>query len=199
MPKIGAYLTKMLQFPFSHLFYVSKAHFNGRLRQFSFQSILHRELHFYIQARTAPRLSAEHDPCAEYTVLIGKRACPAGAFRDVADGSKAHAVPRPRGGARDAVFFLHRTVEWVFDLDEQQTRGVKISISSFFCVAAAEAAFIRSCSTPGLAWEALADYCLEHSDELDELAHTGTAWAGYPSDWAAASDELMDELLGVLL
>ena len=63
----------------------------------------------------------------------------------------------------------------------------------------AEAAFIRSCSTPGLAWEALADYCLEHSDELDELAHTGTAWAGYPSDWAAASDELMDELLGVLL
>ena len=33
----------------------------------------------------------------------------------------------------------------------------------------AEAAFIRSCSTPGLAWEALADYCLEHSDELDEL------------------------------
>lgn len=63
----------------------------------------------------------------------------------------------------------------------------------------AEAAFIRSCSTPGLAWEALADYCLEHSDELDELAHTGTAWAEYPSDWAAASDELMDELLGVLL
>ena len=52
---------------------------------------------------------------------------------------------------------------------------------------------------PGLTWEALADYCLEHSDELDELAHTGTAWAGYPSDWAAASDELMDELLGVLL
>lgn len=51
----------------------------------------------------------------------------------------------------------------------------------------------------GLAWEALADYCLEHSDELDELAHTSTAWAGYPSDWAAASDELMDELLGVLL
>ena len=37
------------------------------------------------------------------------------------------------------------------------------------------------------------------SDELDELAHTGTAWAGYPDDWAAASDELMDELLGVLL
>lgn len=64
---------------------------------------------------------------------------------------------------------------------------------------AAEAAFIRNCSTPGLAWEALADYCLEHSDELDELAHTGTAWAGYPDDWAAASDELMDELLGVLL
>lgn len=64
---------------------------------------------------------------------------------------------------------------------------------------AAEAAFIRSCSTHGLAWEALADYCLEHSDELDELAHTGTAWAGYPDDWAAASDELMDELLGVLL
>lgn len=64
----------------------------------------------------------------------------------------------------------------------------------------AEAAFIRSCSTPGLAWEALADYCLEHSDELDELAHTGTAWAGYPDDWAGgASDELMDELLGVLL
>ena len=63
----------------------------------------------------------------------------------------------------------------------------------------AEAAFIRSCSTPGLVWEALADYCLEHSDELDELAHTGTAWAGYPDDWAAASDELMDELLGVLL
>jgi len=63
----------------------------------------------------------------------------------------------------------------------------------------AEAAFIRSCSTPGLAWEALADYCLEHSDELDELAHTSTAWAGYPDDWAAASDELMDELLGVLL
>lgn len=59
----------------------------------------------------------------------------------------------------------------------------------------AEAAFIRSCSTPGLAWEALADYCLEHSDELDELARTSTAWAGYPSDWAAASDEL----LGVLL
>lgn len=57
-----------------------------------------------------------------------------------------------------------------------------------------------SCSTPGLAWDALADYCLEHSDELDELAHTGTAWAGYPSDWAGgASDELMDELLGVLL
>lgn len=63
----------------------------------------------------------------------------------------------------------------------------------------AEAAFIRSCSTPGLAWEALADYCLEHSDELDELARTSTAWAGYPIDWAAASDELMDELLGVLL
>lgn len=62
-----------------------------------------------------------------------------------------------------------------------------------------EAAFIRSCSTPGLTWEALADYCLEHSDELDELAHTSTAWAGYPDDWAAASDELMDELLGVLL
>ena len=61
----------------------------------------------------------------------------------------------------------------------------------------AEAAFIRSCSTPGLAWEA--DYCLEQSDELDELARTSTAWAGYPSDWAAASDELMDELLGVLL
>ena len=45
----------------------------------------------------------------------------------------------------------------------------------------------------------IADYCLEHSDELDELARTSTAWAGYPSDWAAASDELMDELLGVLL
>ena len=44
-----------------------------------------------------------------------------------------------------------------------------------------------------------ADYCLEHSDELDELAHTSTAWAGYPDDWAAASDELMDEVLGVLL
>ena len=35
-------------------------------------------------------------------------------------------------------------------------------------------------------------------DELDELAHTGTAWAGYPSDWAAASDELMDALLEVM-
>ena len=45
----------------------------------------------------------------------------------------------------------------------------------------------------------IADYCLEHSDGLDELAHTSTAWAGYPDDWAAASDELMDELLGVLL
>ena len=74
----------------------------------------------------SPRLSAEHDPCAEHTVLIGKRACPAGAFRDVADGLKAHTVSLPLGGAKDAVFFLHRTVEWVFDLDEQQTRGVKI-------------------------------------------------------------------------
>ena len=74
----------------------------------------------------SPPLSPEHDPCAEYTVLIGKRTCPAGALRDVADGLKAHAVPLPLGGAKDAVFFLHRTVEWVFDLDEQQTRGVKI-------------------------------------------------------------------------
>ena len=44
----------------------------------------------------------------------------------MADGLKAHAVPLPLGGAKNAVFFLHRTVEWVFDLDEQQTRGVKI-------------------------------------------------------------------------
>ena len=44
----------------------------------------------------------------------------------MADGSKAHTVSLPLGGAKDAVFFLHRTVEWVFDLDEQQTRGVKI-------------------------------------------------------------------------
>ena len=34
---------------------------------------------------------------------------------------------------------------------------------------------------------------------MDELAHTGTAWAGYPDDWAAASDELMDELMDELL
>ena len=40
----------MLQFPFSHLFYVSKTHFRGYLRHFSFRSILHRELHFYIQS-----------------------------------------------------------------------------------------------------------------------------------------------------
>lgn len=63
---------------------------------------------------------------------------------------------------------------------------------------APEAAFIRRCSARGKAWGALADYCLEHPDELDELAHTGTAWAGYPSDWAAASDELMDALLEVM-
>ena len=64
---------------------------------------------------------------------------------------------------------------------------------------AAEAAFIRRCNSDVPAWAALADYCVKQPDELDELAHTGTAWAGYPSDWAAASDELMDELLGVLL
>ena len=52
------------------------------------------------------------------------------------DGLKGHTVPLPLGGAKNAVFFLHRTVEWVFGLDEQQTRGVKISISSFFCVPA---------------------------------------------------------------
>ena len=63
---------------------------------------------------------------------------------------------------------------------------------------APEAAFIRRCSVRGKAWAALADYCLEHPDELDELAHTGTAWAGYPDAWAAASDELMDALLEVL-
>ena len=50
MPKIGAYLIKILQFPGSYLLYASKTHFEGYLRQFSFQSILHRELHFYIQA-----------------------------------------------------------------------------------------------------------------------------------------------------
>ena len=50
MPKIGAYLIKILQFPVSYLLYASKTHFEGYLRQFSFQSILHRELHFYIQA-----------------------------------------------------------------------------------------------------------------------------------------------------
>ena len=50
MPKIGAYLIKILQFPVSYLLYASKTHFEGHLRQFSFQSILHRELHFYIQA-----------------------------------------------------------------------------------------------------------------------------------------------------
>ena len=53
MPKIGAYLIKILQFPVSYLLYASKTHFEGYLRQFSFQSILHRELHFYIQARPA--------------------------------------------------------------------------------------------------------------------------------------------------
>ena len=46
MPKIGAYLIKILQFPVSYLLYASKTHFEGYLRQFSFQSILHRELHF---------------------------------------------------------------------------------------------------------------------------------------------------------
>ena len=40
--------------PFSHLFYISKTHFEGHLRQFSFQSILHKELHFYIQADAPP-------------------------------------------------------------------------------------------------------------------------------------------------
>ena len=63
---------------------------------------------------------------------------------------------------------------------------------------APEAAFIRRCSARGKAWGALADYCLEHPDELDELADTGTAWVGYPSDWAAASDELMDALVEVM-
>ena len=50
MPKIGAYLIKILQFPVAYLLYASKTHFEGYLRQFSFQSILHRKLHFYIQA-----------------------------------------------------------------------------------------------------------------------------------------------------
>ena len=54
MPKIGAHLIKRLQFPFPHLLYASKTHFEGYLRQFSFQSILHRELHFYIQAILLP-------------------------------------------------------------------------------------------------------------------------------------------------
>ena len=55
MPKIGAYLIKILQFPVSYLLYASKTHFEGYLRQFSFQSILHRELHFYIQAVSSPQ------------------------------------------------------------------------------------------------------------------------------------------------
>ena len=53
MPKIGAYLIKILQFPGSYLLYASKTHFEGYLRQFSFQSISHREFHFYIQVRNA--------------------------------------------------------------------------------------------------------------------------------------------------
>ena len=78
-------------------------------------------------------------------------------------------------------------------------RGILTATPAPSTPATVSTAGASRCSTPGLAWEALADYCLEHSDELDELAHTGTAWAGYPDDWAAASDELMDELLGVLL
>ena len=62
----------------------------------------------------------------------------------------------------------------------------------------AEAAFIRRCNSDVGAWAALADYCVKHPDELDELAHTGTAWAGHPNDWAAASDELTDALLEVM-
>ena len=38
MPKIGDYRIKILQFPFSPLFYISKTHFEGHLWQFSFQS-----------------------------------------------------------------------------------------------------------------------------------------------------------------
>ena len=44
----------------------------------------------------------------------------------MADRLKAHTVSLPLGGAKDAVFFLYCTVKWVFDLDEQQTRSVKI-------------------------------------------------------------------------
>ena len=39
MPKIGAYLIKLPQFPVSHVLYASKTHFEGHLRQVPFQSI----------------------------------------------------------------------------------------------------------------------------------------------------------------
>ena len=44
----------------------------------------------------SPPLSPEHDPCAEYAVLIGNRAHPAGFFCDVTDGLKSDAVSSNR-------------------------------------------------------------------------------------------------------
>ena len=41
-------------------------------------------------------LSPEHDPCAEYAVLIGNRTHPAGFFCDVTDGLKSNAVSSNR-------------------------------------------------------------------------------------------------------
>ena len=71
-------------------------------------------------------LSAEHDPCAEYAVLIGNRTHPAGFFCDVTDGLKSNAVSFSLGGLEYATFFADDSVIGVFNLNQGQTVSMQI-------------------------------------------------------------------------
>ena len=71
-------------------------------------------------------LPAEHDPCAEYAVLIGNRTHPAGFFCDVTDGLKSDAVSFSLGGLKDTTFFADDSVIGVFNLNQCQTVAMQI-------------------------------------------------------------------------
>ena len=71
-------------------------------------------------------LPAEHDPCAEYAVLIGNRTHPARFFCDVTDGLKSDAVSFSLGGLKDTTFFADDSVIGVFNLNQCQTVAMQI-------------------------------------------------------------------------
>ena len=79
-----------------------------------------------VRRSLSPPLSPEHDPCAEYAVLIGNRTHPAGFFCDVTDGLKPDTVSFSLGGQKYPVFFPDNSVIGVFNLNQCQTVAMQI-------------------------------------------------------------------------